>query len=82
MQYLQAKARRSRLKRAWPHCASSSASRTSPRPFAGTVDDIMVRVGDMASPMQPAARVVNLSAVQLEADVPESYLRSVKAEHR
>ena len=38
----------------------------------------MVRVGDMASPMQPVARVVNLSAVQLEADVPEGYLRSVK----
>jgi multidrug resistance efflux pump len=48
----------------------------------GTVDDIMVRVGDMTSPMQPAARVVDLSSVQLEADVPESYLRSVKRAHR
>lgn len=48
-------------------------------PFDGVVDDIMVRVGDMATPMQPAARVVDLSSVQLEADVPESYLKSVKA---
>ncbi|MBK6473837.1 MAG: hypothetical protein IPF95_03895 [Flavobacteriales bacterium] len=28
-------------------------------PFSGQVDEIMLRVGDMASPMQPVARVVN-----------------------
>lgn len=48
-------------------------------PFSGQVDEIMLRVGDMASPMQPVARVVNLSGVQLEADIPESYIRTVQA---
>ena len=47
-------------------------------PFSGQVDEIMLRVGDMASPMQPVARVVNMSGVQLEADIPESYLRTVR----
>ncbi|MFZ1657900.1 MAG: efflux RND transporter periplasmic adaptor subunit [Flavobacteriales bacterium] len=46
-------------------------------PFDGVVDEIMMREGDMAGPMQPAVRVVNLSSVQLEADVPESYLGTI-----
>jgi membrane fusion protein (multidrug efflux system) len=79
MQFLQAKdteGASTRLVSAALHEQQRLTNITSP--FEGMVDDIMVRVGDMASPMQPAARVVNLSAVQLEADVPESYLRSVK----
>lgn len=47
-------------------------------PFSGIVDDVMVRVGDLAGPGMPVARVVDLSAVELEADVPESYVLTVK----
>ena len=47
-------------------------------PFDGIVDDIMVTVGDMTSPMAPVARVVDPSGASLEADVPESYLQRVK----
>jgi len=78
MQFLQAKSQKEQAE------AGLSAMREQQRltnitaPFAGTVDDIMVRVGDMTSPMQAAARVVDLSGVQLEADVPESYLRTVR----
>jgi multidrug efflux pump subunit AcrA (membrane-fusion protein) len=39
----------------------------------------MARVGDMAAPNEPVARVVNLAGVQVEADVSEAYLRKVKA---
>ncbi|MBK7268032.1 MAG: efflux RND transporter periplasmic adaptor subunit [Flavobacteriales bacterium] len=46
-------------------------------PFDGTVDEIMVSIGDMTGP-RPVARVVNASGAQLEADVPESYLTRVK----
>lgn len=47
-------------------------------PFDGIVDDIMVTVGDMTSPMAPVARVVDPTGASLEADVPESYLQRVK----
>ncbi len=46
-------------------------------PFDGTVDQVMVSIGDMTG-MAPVARVVDASAAQLEADVPESYLTRVK----
>ncbi len=46
-------------------------------PFDGTVDQVMVSIGDMTG-MSPVARVVDASAAQLEADVPESYLTRVK----
>lgn len=49
-------------------------------PFDGTVDAVMVSVGDMTSPMAPVARVVDPRGARLEADVPESYLTRVHAE--
>jgi len=47
-------------------------------PFDGIVDDIMVTVGDMTTPMAAVARVVDVSGGTLEADVPESYVQRVK----
>jgi membrane fusion protein (multidrug efflux system) len=78
MQYLQAKSQKEQAEAGLAALREQQRLTNITAPFDGTVDDIMVRVGDMTSPMQPAARVVNLSGVQLEADVPESYLRSVK----
>src|SRR5690606_8939223 len=48
-------------------------------PFDGVVDEVMARVGDMAAPGMPVARVVNLNGAQVEADVSEAYLKQVKA---
>ena len=48
-------------------------------PFDGVVDEVMARVGDMAAPQMPVARVVNLSGIQLQADLSETYLKRVKA---
>lgn len=48
-------------------------------PFNGVVDDIMVTEGDMTAPQFPVARVVDLAGASLEADVPESYVKAVKA---
>jgi membrane fusion protein (multidrug efflux system) len=79
MQYLQAKSQKEQAEAGLAALREQQRLTNITAPFDGTVDDIMVRVGDMTSPMQPAARVVDLSGVQLEADVPESYLRSVKS---
>ncbi|MBK8498661.1 MAG: efflux RND transporter periplasmic adaptor subunit [Flavobacteriales bacterium] len=78
MQYLQAKAQHDQAE------ASVAAVREQWRlsnvtaPFSGVIDDIMVTVGDMTSPMAPVARVVDPTGASLEADVPESYLQRVK----
>ncbi|MBK9289434.1 MAG: efflux RND transporter periplasmic adaptor subunit [Flavobacteriales bacterium] len=79
IQYLQAKSQKEQAEAGLAALREQQRLTNITAPFAGTVDEVMVRVGDMTSPMQPAARVVDLSSVQLEADVPESYLRSVKS---
>ncbi len=78
IQYLQAKSQKEQAE------AQVAALREQVRlsnvtaPFDGVVDDIMVTVGDMTSPMAAVARVVDLSGATLEADIPESYLARVK----
>lgn len=79
MQFLQAKSQKEQAEAGLAAMREQQRLTNITAPFDGTVDDIMVRVGDMTSPMQPAARVVDLTGVQLEADVPESYLRTVKS---
>lgn len=78
MQYLQAKSQKEQAEAGLAALREQQRLTNITAPFDGTVDDIMVRVGDMTSPMQPAARVVDLSGVQLEADVPESYLATIR----
>jgi membrane fusion protein (multidrug efflux system) len=46
-------------------------------PFAGTIDNIFVKEGEMAGPQSPSMRLVNTSGVYVKADVPESYANRV-----
>jgi RND family efflux transporter MFP subunit len=48
-------------------------------PFSGVVDDIMPKLGEMASPMMPLVRVVNLDQMYIVADVPENYFGKIKS---
>lgn len=78
VQYLQAKSQMEQAE------ASVAALREQVRlsnvtaPFSGVVDEIMVSEGDMTSPLAAVARVVDASGATLEADVPETYVKSVK----
>lgn len=47
-------------------------------PFDGVVDEIFPNLGDMASPMQPVARVVSLGKASIEVDLAEDLLAKVK----
>lgn len=47
-------------------------------PFDGVVDEIFPSVGDMASPLQPVARVVKLGKASIEVDLAEDMLGKVK----
>ncbi len=74
MQWLQAKAQMEQAKSGLDALHEQQRLSNVSAPFDGTVDDIMVRVGDMAAPQLAVARVVDLSGAQLEADMPENYL--------
>lgn len=46
-------------------------------PFGGVVDEIMVSLGDMASPMSPLLRIVNNRNITISAGLSESLLANV-----
>jgi membrane fusion protein, multidrug efflux system len=47
-------------------------------PISGYVDNIMVRLGEMASPGALAIQLVNLNKMEVRADLAEIHLKSVK----
>jgi RND family efflux transporter MFP subunit len=48
-------------------------------PFAGTVDKIYLKKGELAAPGFPVVEFVNLSNITVKADIPEQYISEVKA---
>jgi membrane fusion protein, multidrug efflux system len=65
-----AKANADLMKARWEHTQLRS-------PIDGVVDNTIPNVGDFAPPGMPIARVVNLSVVKIQAEVPEMYSGSV-----
>lgn len=47
-------------------------------PFSGYVDEIFTKLGEMASPSMPMARLVNLDKVVVKAEVSEAYLMDIQ----
>lgn len=47
-------------------------------PFAGTVDMVSIKLGQLISPGVPAFRIVNKTGISLKADIPESYIAKIK----
>lgn len=78
VQYLSAKSQKEQAEASLAALQEQHRMMEVTAPFDGIVDDIMVQVGDMTSPMAPTARVVDPNGASLEADVPESYLQRVK----
>ncbi len=46
-------------------------------PFAGTIEEINVKAGELASPGMRLVRLVNINELRINCDVSESYLSSV-----
>jgi RND family efflux transporter MFP subunit len=47
-------------------------------PFNGTVDKILLKEGELASPGFPVVEFVNLNGITIKADVPEKFIDNVK----
>ncbi len=79
MQFLQAKSQKEQAEAGLATIREQQRMTNITAPFDGTIDEVMLRDGDMVAPGLPVLRIVDLSGVQLEADVSESYVKSMKA---
>lgn len=79
IQFLQAKTQKEQAEAALATLQEQQRLSNITAPFDGIVDEVMARVGDMAAPQLPVARVVNPGGVQVQADVSEAHVKQVKA---
>jgi len=78
MQFLQAKNNKEALENKIKTLQSQLNNYRVKAPFSGIVDELIVHVGDMASPQAPVLRIVNLNNIYIQSDVSENYLKSIK----
>ncbi|MBT6438689.1 MAG: efflux RND transporter periplasmic adaptor subunit, partial [Flavobacteriales bacterium] len=78
VQYLEAKNNKERMEQSMKTLKAQLDLYIVRAPFAGTVDEIVPKVGEAAAPQMPVARVVNLNQVYIKSDVSENYISSVK----
>lgn len=74
VQYLQAKNNKESLESSLKTLQSQLAQSYVRAPFDGVVDDIPVKVGEMAQPGISLVRIVNQKDMYIKADVSEAYL--------
>lgn len=74
VQYLQAKNNKQSLERKLATLNSQLSQANLVAPFAGVVDNIPVKEGEMAQPGMPMVRIVNPDEMYIAADVSESFL--------
>ena len=78
MQYLNAKAQKEGLENTLNSLYTQIRKMKIKAPFSGVIDAIIPKVGELTGPQSPVIRLINLNQVYLEADVPETYLTSIK----
>lgn len=78
IQYLQAKTNKESLESRIASVEEQILKTRIKSPISGTVEELPVKVGQMAAPGSPVARVVNFSNVKVVADLAESYTSKVK----
>lgn len=77
IEYEQAKAQKNSLEKSIQTMRSQAGKTVVRAPFAGVVDEVMVSVGELASPGIPLMRVVNNSDVKITASLSENLLGKV-----
>ena len=78
IQYLQAKNNKEALEKKIATLNTQLGQSNIAAPISGVVDQVIAKVGEMAAPGMPIARVVNLSNLKIVAKVADSYVASVK----
>lgn len=78
VQYLQAKTNKEALENRLSMLQSQLAQASVKAPFSGTVEEVLVRAGEAASPGVPMLRLVSLQGMSIRADVSESFVGAFK----
>lgn len=78
MQFLQSKTQKESMEKQLAVMHETLEMTKIKSPINGTIDDVMVKVGQMASPMQAAFRVVNIDKLKVKADIAENYASRIK----
>ncbi len=78
IQYLQAKTNKESLETRIATMKEQILKTKIKSPISGTVEEVPVKIGQMAGPGSPVARVVNFSNVKVVADLAESYSSNVQ----
>lgn len=78
LQYLQAKNNKESLERKLATLNTQLAQSSIVSPMSGVVDQVNVKVGELASPGVGVVRIVNLSNLKVVAKVSDTYAASVK----
>jgi len=78
VQFLQAKTNKESLERQIASLREQDQKTRIKAPISGTVDDVVVRVGENLSPGMPAFRVVNNNDLKIQAQVSEAYVTDIK----
>ena len=74
VQYLQTKANKDALENRLSMLQSQLAQAQARAPFSGTVEEVLVRVGEASSPGKPLVRLVSLQDMYVKADVSENFV--------
>jgi RND family efflux transporter MFP subunit len=78
VQFIQAKTTKESLEKQVAGLQEQNENTKIKSPITGTVDQVMVKIGENISPGMPALRVVNTSDLKLIASVSEAYVTNIK----
>ncbi len=78
IQFLQAKSTYEAQTKAVQQLRKQIAKTIIQAPFSGVIDEIISEKGSVVGPGTPILRIINLSNMYLEADVPEKHLNTIK----
>lgn len=78
VQFLQAKTNKESLEKQLASLNEQNEMTRIKSPISGTVDQVVVKIGENIAPGQPAARVVNSADLKIVANVSEAYVTNIK----
>jgi membrane fusion protein (multidrug efflux system) len=78
VQYLQAKTNKESLEKQIESLNEQNDMTRIKAPIGGTVDEVVVKIGENIAPGMPAVRVVNTSNLKLVANISEAYVTQIK----
>lgn len=79
VQYLQAKNQKEGLERKLKTLEEQLEKTNVRAPISGTIDEVMIKVGETVSPGYPSFRLVSSRDLSLKANLSEAYVADVKA---